>query len=123
MSVEESAEDLARLMLMTTQEHSEQRFQAKMPGKDKPLTFTAEQFTKDYEVKVDGHSASPIFTEDLKHDAVTLFEAHAISRERLLDMFDPPNLQALKEDLKVIEQRELQMKLAEQQQEQQHAGK
>jgi hypothetical protein len=115
MAIEECAEDIARLILLTTQEHSDQRFQVAIPGRPEPLTFTAEQFTKDYEVKVDGHSASPIFTEDLKHDAVTLFEAHAITREKLLDMFDPPNLQALKEDLKVIEANEAKQKQLEMQ--------
>ena len=98
------------------------RSQTKVAGRTDPLTFTAEQFTKDYEVKVDGHSASPIFTEDLKHDAVTLFEAKAITRERLLDMFDPPNLQALKEELKVIEKNEQQSKLMEMQMKQQQGG-
>ena len=101
-AVEESAETIARLILLTVQDHSEQRFTVPMED-GKPLTFTAEQFTKDYEVKVDGHSSSPIFMEDIKHTAVTLFEAHAIDRETLLDMFDPPNLQELKARLKKIE--------------------
>ena len=117
IAVEESAEDIARLILRLVQENSDQRFQCMVDGK--PLTYIAEQFTKDYEVKVDGHSSSPIFVEDRKHDAVTLFENHAIDRETLLDMFDPPNLQDLKERLKRIEaaeheakQLELQMGIA-----------
>jgi len=104
-AVEESAEAIARLILLSTQDHSEQRFSVVVDGK--PLTFTAEEFTKDYEVKVDGHSSSPIFMEDIKHTAVTLFEAKAIDRETLLDMFDPPNLQELKSRLKKIEEREM----------------
>lgn len=104
-AVEESAEAVARLILLTVQDHSDQRFRIR--GDDgQPLTFTAEQFTKDYEVKVDGHSSSPIFMEDIKHTAITLFEAHAIDRETLLDMFDPPNLQELKERLRKIEEGE-----------------
>jgi hypothetical protein len=103
---EEAAEDLARLILRTVQDHSSQRFEAEVPGGAKKLTFIAEQFTTDYEVKVDAHSSSPIFVEDRKHDAVTLLEAHAIDRETLLDLFDPPNLQELKERLKGIEKKE-----------------
>ncbi|HEX8783331.1 MAG TPA: hypothetical protein VF764_08170 [Steroidobacteraceae bacterium] len=107
-AVEESAEAIARLILLTVQDHSDQRFQIVVEGK--PLTFTAEQFTKDYEVKVDGHSSSPIFMEDIKHTAVTLFESHAIDRETLLDMFDPPNLQELKSRLRKIELQEQQQR-------------
>jgi hypothetical protein len=111
-AVEESAEAIARLILLTVQDHSEQRFQVTLPS-GAPLTFTAEQFTKDYEVKVDGHSSSPIFMEDIKHSAITLFEAKAIDRETLLDMFDPPNLQELKARLQRIEQSEAQQQQAQ----------
>jgi hypothetical protein len=109
--VEEDAQDVASLMLRNIQENSPQRFIAKMPGvqdlpEEKHLTFIAEQFTKDFEVMVDGHSASPIFVEDRKKDATELFEAHAIDREELIDAFDPPHKQELKERLKVIEQKE-----------------
>ncbi|MBA0085214.1 MAG: hypothetical protein HRJ53_09470 [Acidobacteria bacterium Pan2503] len=103
-AVEESAEAVARLILLSTQDHSEQRFQVVIQGK--PLTFTAEEFTKDYEVKVDGHSSSPIFMEDIKHTAITLFEAKAIDRSTLLEMFDPPNLQELKARLVKMEAQE-----------------
>ena len=53
-------------MLRLVQDHSDQRFQTQLEGKE--LTFIAEQFTRDYEVKVDAHSSSPIFVEDRKHD-------------------------------------------------------
>jgi hypothetical protein len=102
---EEAAEDLATLILHNLQEYSEQRFIAHPPGQDS-LPFIAQQFTVDYEVKVDAHSSSPIFVEDRKADAKELFEAKAIDRETLLDMFDPPNVQMLKERLKLIEQHE-----------------
>jgi hypothetical protein len=105
IAAEESAEDVAGYMLRLVQDHSDQRFQTKLDG-GRDLTFIAEQFTRDYEVKVDAHSSSPIFVEDRKHDAITLLEAKAITRATLLDMYDPPNLQELKEDLKAIEQAE-----------------
>jgi hypothetical protein len=111
IAAEESAEEVAGLVLRLTQDHSEQRFFAHLEGQTLP--FTAEQFTRDYEVKVDGHSSSPIFVEDRKHDAITLLEAHAIDRETLLDLFDPPNLQDLKERLKVLEKHEQEAKKLE----------
>lgn len=103
IAAEESAEGIAGTILRLVQDHSDQRFQCAIPGEAEPMTFIAEQFTRDYEVKVDGHSSSPIFIEDRKHDATTLHEAGAIDLETLLDMYDPPNLQDLKERLKVLE--------------------
>ena len=64
------------------------------------LKFIAEQFTKDYVVKVDAHSNSPIFTEDLKQLAFNLFKAQAIDKESLLDLLEPPMKQLLKDKLK-----------------------
>jgi len=62
--------------------------------------FIAEQFTKDYVVKVDAHSNSPIFTEDLRQLAFNLFKAKAIDTESLLDLLEPPMKQLLKDKLK-----------------------
>jgi hypothetical protein len=125
LAAEATAQDIARLTLRLVQDHSQQRFKAEIPNRKEPLIFVAEQFTRDYEVHVEGHSSSPIFVEDRKHDAVTLLEAHAIDRATLLEMFDPPDLQELKERLKVIEQREAaqaQAQLAAQAQHGQHKG-
>jgi len=122
--VEESAEDVATLMLRTIQDHSDQRFMAEIPGKPQKLPFIADQFTKDYEVKVDAHSSSPIFVEDRKHDAETLLEARSIDRETFLEMYDPPNLQSLKVKLKEIEKKEAEAQKAQIAMEQQkHAAK
>jgi hypothetical protein len=102
---EESAAELATLILRNVQEFSPQRFTCKIPNKE-DLTFSAQLFTVDYEVHVDAHSSSPIFVEDQKNDALTLLKTHAIDRHTLLEKFDPPNLQMLQERLKVIEQGE-----------------
>lgn len=119
--IEEAAEDLATLKLRNIQENSKQRFVAKslkdVEG-SKDTVFIPEQFTKDYEVRVDAHSTSPIFIEDRKQDAMTLLEAKAINRSRLLEMFDPPDLQLLKEELKGIEQQEAKMAQMQMQMEQ-----
>ena len=62
--------------------------------------FIAEQFTKDYTVKVDAHSNSPIFTEDLRQMAFNLLKVGAIDQESLLDLLEPPMKQLLKEKLR-----------------------
>ena len=103
--IEEAAESVATLMLRSIQEHSDQRFVATPPDA-KPVVFAAAQFTKDYEVKVDAHSSSPIYIEDRKHDAIDLLQAHVIDREAFLELFAPPNLQVLKKRLTVIERKE-----------------
>jgi len=66
--------------------------------------FIAEQFTKNYVVKVDAHSNSPIFMEDLRALAFNLYKAQAIDKESLIDMLDPPMKQMLKEKLKKQEE-------------------
>lgn len=120
--IEEAAEDLATLKLRNIQENSKQRFVAKglkdVEG-SKDTLFIPEQFTKDYEVKVDAHSTSPIFIEDRKSDAMALLEAKAISRHRFIEMMDPPNVQLLQEELKGIEAREEAMAKMQMQMEQQ----
>ena len=70
------------------------------------LQFIPEQFSKDFTVKVDGHSNSPIFMEDQRTLAFELFKAKAIDRESLLELLDVPMKQLLKDRLKVIEAKE-----------------
>lgn len=104
--VEESAEDIATLMLRNIQDHSKQRFHStteKEPDGKGALVFIPAQFTQDYEVKVDSHSTSPIFIEDTKADADAMLEAHAITRARWIEMRNPPNKQLLLMELKEIE--------------------
>jgi hypothetical protein len=67
------------------------------------LRFIPEQFTKDFVVKVDAHSNSPIFMEDLRSLAFNLFKAQAIDKESLLDLLEPPMKQLLKDKLKKAE--------------------
>jgi hypothetical protein len=95
--VEDSLAKIATLYLKLMQAYDKTHY------KDVNGTpFIAEQFTKDYMVKVDAHSNSPIFMEDLRSLAFNLFKAKAIDRESLIDMLDPPMKQLLKEKLKKI---------------------
>jgi hypothetical protein len=70
--------------------------------------FIPEQFTKDYVVKVDAHSNSPIFTEDMRQLAFNMYKAQAIDRESLIDLLEPPMKQLLKDKLKKREQQQAQ---------------
>ena len=93
--VEDSLEKMATLYLKLMQAYDPTHF-VDTEGKE----FIAEQFTKDYVVKVDAHSNSPIFTEDLKQLAFNVFKAQAIDKESLLDLLEPPMKQLLKDKLK-----------------------
>lgn len=73
------------------------------------VPFIASQFTEDFVVKVDAHSNSPIFTEDLRQLAFNLFKAQAIDREGLIDLLEPPMKQLLKEKLKANEEKQAEM--------------
>ena len=97
--IEDSLEKVATLYLKLMQAYDKTHF------KDEDgHPFIPEQFTKDYVVKVDAHSNSPIFTEDLRQLAFNLFKAKAIDTESLLDLLEPPMKQLLKDKLKKKEQ-------------------
>ena len=93
--VEDSLEKVATLYLKLMQVYDNTHFR---DTEDVP--FIPEQFTKDFVVKVDAHSNSPIFTEDLKTLAFNLHKAGAIDNESLLDLLEPPMKQLLKDKLK-----------------------
>ena len=99
--VEDSLEKIATQYLKMMQQYDKTHFKD-VDGK----TFIAEQFTKDFVVKVDAHSNSPIFTEDLRQLAFNLFNAQAISKESLLDLLEPPMKQELKDRLKKMEEKQ-----------------
>lgn len=99
--IEDSLEKLATLYLKCMQVYDPTHF-TDMDGRK----FIAEQFTKDFTVKVDAHSNSPIFMEDMRQLAFNLFEAKVIDKESLLDLLDPPMKQLLKDRLKKMEEQE-----------------
>ena len=97
--VEDSLEKVATLYLKLMQTYDKTHFTDEEGNK-----FIPEQFTRDYVVKVDAHSNSPIFTEDLRQLAFNLFKAQAIDKESLLDLLEPPMKQLLKDRLRKKEQ-------------------
>ena len=99
--IEDSLEKVATLYLKIMQAYDNTHFKDEAGNK-----FIAEQFTKDFVVKVDAHSNSPIFTEDLRQLAFNLFKTGAIDKESLIDLLEPPMKQHLLEKLKKREKAE-----------------
>ena len=97
--VEDALEKVATLYLRMMQRYDNRTYKT-----DEDIKFIAEQFTKDYTVKVDAHSNSPIFMEDSRQLAFNLFKAGALTKERLIDMVEPPMKQIIKEDLRKMAQ-------------------
>ena len=99
--IEDSLEKLATLYLKCMQLYDDTHF------KDTHgVPFIAEQFTKEFTVKVDGHSNSPIFTEDTRTLAFNLLKAGAIDKKSLLDLIEPPMKEELLERLKKMEEKQ-----------------
>ena len=99
--VEDSLEKVATLYLKMMQVYDNTQYKD-LDGNQ----FIPEQFTRDFVVKVDAHSNSPIFTEDLRQLAFNLYKAQAIDKESLLDLLEPPMKQHLKDKLKKMEQKQ-----------------
>jgi hypothetical protein len=78
------------------------------------VTFIPKQFDDDHTVKVDSHSMSPVFAEDNKSLAQQMLEDKVITRERFVDLMNPPMKQQIKAELKVIEMQEKEQQKAEQ---------
>ena len=97
--IEDALEKMATLYLKAMQTYSDRIYTDDTGNK-----FIADQFTKDFVVKVDAHSNSPIFTEDLRSLAFALADRGAITKERLIDILEPPMKQLLKEDLRKMQQ-------------------
>lgn len=94
--IEDALEQVAGLILRMKSIFSSKIFSTSESLSDgSPLTFSIGQFTKDFIVKVDSHSSSPIFVEDKKTDAQILFKAQCIDRIDFLRMYDPPGVQDL----------------------------
>lgn len=112
--IEDALEKMATLYLKIMKKYDNTTY-----VDDKGVSFTADQFTVDFVVKVDGHSNSPIFVEDKKELAFSMLEQHMITRSRAVEMIDPPDKEIMKRELKDIEAAE---QKAAQQQMQAEAG-
>jgi hypothetical protein len=99
--IEDSLEKMATLYLKCMQVYDNTHY-----TDGHGLKFIADQFTRDFVVKVDAHSNSPIFMEDSRKMAFELFQAGVIDKESLLDMIEPPMKQLLLERLKKAEEKQ-----------------
>jgi len=95
MVVEDALEDLATTYLQIMKKYSKKTYRA-----DDGAEFLAAQFTDDFIVKVDAHSNSPIFVQDIAQLAFSLFKAKAIDRSTLIEMLPVPMKDLLKQRLK-----------------------
>lgn len=104
--VEDAIEKVATLYLKLMQVYDDTHYTDVEGNK-----FIPAQFTSDFVVKVDAHSNSPIFTEDLRDLAFNLFSAGAIDKESLLDLLEPPMKQLLIDKLRVNEEKQALMQM------------
>jgi len=108
--IEDSLEKMATLYLKLMQVYDNTHY-----TDTRGMKFIADQFTKDFVVKVDAHSNSPIFMEDSRKMAFELFQAGVIDKESLLDMIEPPMKQLLLERLRKAEEKQAAQQAMEQQ--------
>jgi hypothetical protein len=96
--IEDALENMATLYLKCMQKYDPKQYLD-----DKGNPFIAEQFTNNYVVKVDAHSNSPIFVEDAKSLAAEMLQLGVITKERFIDMIDPPEKEIIRRELKEME--------------------
>lgn len=96
--VEDALEKMATLYARILQKYDTKEYLD-----DDGVTFVAEQFTKTYVVKVDAHSNSPLFVEDMHALAGEMLQLGVITKERYIDMIDPPEKEILRRELKEAE--------------------
>lgn len=99
--VERSLEEVGDLIVKLMRKKDEHRYFLN-PEKQEGQ-FTAMQFTDDFRVHVDAHSASPVFVDDHKQLAFALSKLGAISKAATLKMTNPPGLNQLLQELKGME--------------------
>jgi hypothetical protein len=98
LTIEDSLEKMATLYLKMMMVYDDTRYRDE-DGNE----FIAAQFTHDFIVKVDAHSNSPIFMEDARDLAFSLYNAGAIGKSSLLEMVEPPMKDRLVEEVKLME--------------------
>jgi hypothetical protein len=108
LAIEDSLEKIATLYLKMMQTYDDRVYTDTDGNK-----FIAKQFTSDFVVKVDAHSNSPIFMEDLRELTFSLFNAGAITKSRLLELLEPPMKEILIDDVKKMEEQQAEMQAAQ----------
>jgi hypothetical protein len=111
LNIENSLERVATLMMKILRLNDA----TKLPDPSNGGAFVLDQFISDCIVKVDAHSNSPIFAEDMRTMAAELLSAGIIDGESFIDMVKPPMMELLKLRLRENQQQAAQAQAAEQQ--------
>lgn len=96
--IEESAEDLGNLIF-----HSLRRYSTDKLVDSKGQMFYLAEFPSDVQIKVDGHSSSPILIEDHKAEVKGLLQYNLITPSRAVRMLAPVMESGILHDLGKIE--------------------
>jgi hypothetical protein len=112
LNIEDSLEKVGTLMLKVLKLNDA----TELPDETTQSVFLLDNFTSDCTVKVDAHSNSPLFAEDLKALAGELLEAGIIDGESFIDLVKPPMADLLKMKLKLKMQQEQAQNQQQQQQ-------
>lgn len=97
-SVESNLEEIGSLMVKMMKKKDDHKYKLK---DDSP--FVAAQFTEDFQVHVDAHSASPVFVDDHVQLALALKKLGVIDSLSTLELTKPPKLDLLKQRHKQLE--------------------
>jgi len=100
MLVEDALEKIATLVTRVFMQHDDSLLLATDGSQ-----FAPAQFTKDFVMRVDAHSNSPLFVDDNRALAFNLFKAAVISPSRFVEMVNPPMKYAILQELKQAEQK------------------
>lgn len=93
-SVEHSLEEVGELVLRLMKKKDNHKYD--LDGR----AFTAAQFTDEFSVRVDAHSASPVFSDDHTQLAFMLRKFGAIDNVSLLELTKPPRQEIIKKRMK-----------------------
>ena len=98
-TVESNLEEIGSLMVKLMKKKDAHKYKLKDGA-----PFIASQFTEDFQVHVDAHSASPVFVDDHVQLALALKKLGVIDSLSTLELTKPPKLELLKQRLKIVEQ-------------------
>lgn len=93
--IEDSIEDEATLMLKVRAREDPRQYLTDKDEDGQRKKFLLSQVSPDYRVRVSAHSSSPIFAEENRQLAGLLYEAGAIDKQTLIEMLDPPMIEAI----------------------------
>lgn len=95
VGLEKSLSKLGDVGLKLLMRNSEEKLRTKTR-----MDFVPAQVSSDYNVRIAGHSHSPLFKDETREDLVIMLKSGAIGKEELIDGLNPPNAVELKHRLK-----------------------